>query len=73
MATAALHLLLGDDLVLALKKILSGAAMAVVFAVGALMLLSLVGAAFETMADWQIEHKRCLKRATNGYDIARCR
>lgn len=56
-----------------LQKVILGTVMLVLAGVGALMILSLLGSALESAADWQIEHERCLKRATNGYDAARCR
>lgn len=39
--------------------------------VGAIMLVVFIGALVEGIA--QIEHERCLKKATNGYEIKRCR
>lgn len=40
---------------------------------GAVFAVGLLGAAIEGITDWQIEHERCLKHATNGYAIRRCR
>lgn len=37
------------------------------------MAIALLGAMIEGVTDWQIEHERCLKRATNGYEISKCR
>lgn len=41
--------------------------------IGAVFVVGLLGAAVEGITDWQIEHDRCLKRATNGYEIRRCK
>lgn len=45
----------------------------IVLAVCAVAVLSVIGAVIEGVTDWQVEHERCLKRATNGYEIRRCR
>lgn len=37
------------------------------------LLLWLVGGAIETVAKHSEEHDRCLKQATNGYEIRQCR
>lgn len=56
-----------------IRDVLATALIAFTIVLGMVMVLSLVGSAFEAIGDWQIEHERCLKKATNGYDIARCR
>jgi hypothetical protein len=45
----------------------------IVTCLGAFMFLAMLGATIEGLADWQIEHERCLKRVTNGYEIRKCR
>jgi len=44
-----------------------------VAAVGAIILLGVLGLAIDTVSEDRIQHDRCLKQATNGYDIRRCR
>jgi hypothetical protein len=40
---------------------------------GVIIVLGLLGAMVEGIADWKTEHDRCLKHAVNGYEIGRCR
>lgn len=42
-------------------------------AAGAFLLLGLLGLMVDTVADRSEQHDRCLKQATNGYEIRRCR
>lgn len=55
------------------RKIVGAVLITITVTVGAVMVLGLIGAAVEGVADWQVEHDRCLKHATNGYEIRRCR
>lgn len=56
-----------------IKSAIAYIAGTVVVVICAFVILGFVGAAIEGVTDWQIEHERCLKHATNGYEIRRCR
>jgi hypothetical protein len=45
----------------------------ILIAAGALAFLYLLGTAVENIGERQDEHNRCLKNATNGYEIQQCR
>lgn len=56
-----------------IHKTLSGIIIFALASIGAVFVLSLIGTLIEGVTDYSVERERCLKRATNGYEISRCR
>ena len=61
-----------DDPWLAVRNVIAHAIEGVVALVGALALITIVGMVIESRGTYVEDHERCLKHATNGYEIEQC-
>ena len=62
-----------DDPWQAVRNVIAHAIEGIVALVGALALIVIVGMMIESRGTYVEDHGRCLKQATNGYEIERCR
>ena len=54
-------------------KVFLGIAGAAFVVVGAIAVVAVFGMMLEGVGEYNADHDRCLKRATNGYEIKQCR
>jgi hypothetical protein len=61
-----------DDPWQAVRNVIAHAIEGIVALVGALALIVIVGMVIESRVAYVEDHERCLKQATNGYEIEQC-
>ncbi len=62
-----------DDPWLAVRNVIARAIEVAVAIVGAVALMVIVGMVIDTRSTYVEDHEHCLKQATNGIEIERCR